>query len=48
MPHVEIAQTVSACGLIEELGRLLGEALVLRYQRDTKLMVNSPTGTAHE
>jgi hypothetical protein len=33
--------------LVEELARLLGEALALAYKRDTAAMVNTPAGNNH-
>lgn len=33
--------------VIDELARILGEALVQQYRRDSELMVNSPGGPDH-
>jgi hypothetical protein len=34
--------------VIEDLGRILGEALVLQFQRDRASMGNSPEGVGHQ
>jgi hypothetical protein len=41
------ADAALPAGLAEELGRILGEALVLQYQQDTATMDGSPSGFTH-
>lgn len=46
-PGADVGRGEPSEALVEELARLLGEALALAYKRDTAAMVNTPAGNNH-